>query len=378
MAKTNDKKNTTAIELPAETVKKTDASADISAPNTKCTRRHGIYRILPPLIALIALILSLNASVQIWQANQSRQNQKNEFNHEIAELKQQQNDTAKQLAAATKNIADITLESQNKITALNKRLQSTFAERAFQKQDWLLLKTRHYLELAQINAHWNDDPQTAIALLQQADSTLQDVTIQPIFPIRQTIAKEIALLQALPLVDIPGILSQLDAAQTIVSKLPLTADPVKTDTGSSQDTNNPSQSAWQNHLQKNMRFLEKLIVIKHYDDNVQPALSPIQQALLRESIRISLQEAQWAVLQNNTQLYQQSLEQALQNIKRTFKNNPQATEALIKQLQTLQQKKLRAEKPTIDQSLQHLNQLINSPGNLPAQPLPATSAGEKT
>ena len=91
---------------------------------------------------------------------------------------------------------------------------------------------------------------------------------------------------------------------------------------------------------------------------------------------MNLQEAQWAVLQNNNQLYQQSLKHASQNIERVFENNTQATQSLVKQLQALQQKPLHIKKPVIDQSLQLLNQVINS--NINPRPLPAASAGDKT
>ncbi len=86
-----------------------------------------------------------------------------------------------------------------------------------------------------------------------------------------------------------------------------------------------------------MNILKKLVVVRHNEEEVQPLLSPLHQALLRDSIRLDLQQAQWALLQNNPKVYNLSLTHALQNIKRNFAENEQSTQALIKQLQDLQE-----------------------------------------
>lgn len=374
MANTKDSQPKTAAELPSEATNQADATPDISAASKYRARWYNIQKILLALLALVSLaafVLSLSTSIRLWQF----QNQKTSFDEDLGKLKQQQTTMDKQLVSMRQGIEDMVLESQKKFTALNTSLQSALTERLYQKQDWLLLKARNYLELAQINAHWSDDPKIAIALLQQADSILQGIALQPIFPIRQMIAKEIAQLQALPAVDIPGILSQLDAAQVAVSKLPVVdKNAIQTNADDNQQKTSPPVSAWKSHWQQSVSFLEKLIVIKHYDGDIQPALSPMHKTLLRENIRMNLQVAQWAVLRNNTRLYQQSLEQAVQNIERTFDTDTQSARSLRKQLTTLQQTTLHVAMPAIDQSLQLLNHVIGS--HVPAQP--AAPAGEKT
>lgn len=375
MANTKDTQTKTAIEPPAETVRQTDTAPTIAETSSKHTYQPDGYKIFLSLIALLALGLSLYACFQIWQSNISHQKQETIFSVKLETLQQQQSDMNKQFSAATKSMADTQLQSQKEMTLLKKSLQSALDEHHYQTQDWLLLKARHYLELAQINAQWSEDPNTSIGLFQQADATLKEINIQKIFPVRQMIATELSQLQTLPPVDISGILGQLDALQTVVAKQPIVADTLPLNTDPAQNQQEPV-STWQSHLQKSMRFLEKLVVIKHYDEDSKPDLSPMHQTLLRESIRINLQEAQWAVLQNNTKLYQQFLDQALKNTERAFGKNTQITQKLIKQIQTLQQKTLRTEKPVVDQSLQLLNQLIDSNSKLRA--LPASHAGDKS
>ncbi len=245
-------------------------------------------------------------------------------------------------------------------------------QQLYQKHDWLLLKARYYLELAQINTHWSKDPETSIALLQQADTLLAAIADQQLFSVRQTIAKDIAQLQALPKIDIAGLLSQLDAIQTLIANLPLKL-PFNSPSINAEEKN--TTSTWQERLKQNMHSLKKLVVIRRHEENFKPLLSPTYHALLCESIQLNLQQAQWAILQNNPAIYQLSLSQALKEIKQTFDENAQETQSLVKQIQVLQQVKLVVPNPDIDESLLLLNQAIAAK----TSPLETTSnpQGEK-
>ena len=101
-----------------------------------------------------------------------------------------------------------------------------------------------------------------------------------------------------------------------------------------------------------------MVIIRHRDEDINPLPSPAYEAMLREEIRLNLQEAQWAVLQNNEALYQFLLTQAIKQINRSFA--PDETQALLKQLQTLQQIHLIQPKPILEQSLPLLNQFIET------------------
>ena len=52
-------------------------------------------------------------------------------------------------------------------------------------------------------------------------------------------------------------------------------------------------------------------------------MSPLYESILKESIRLNLQEAQWAILNNNPAVYQLALKQAITNLKRTFNETSQ-------------------------------------------------------
>ena len=335
----------------AKTGKKAEASPANQRPRQK--------KMLAPLVAILALVLAGNSFYLTWSMYQ----QNASYASNIALLKAQQNDISAQMQAAAQNWTQTEQQLQNRIKSLSNNLHSALQQRLYQKQDWLLLKARHYLELAQVNLHWSDDSKASIALLQQADTLLGEIPDQRVFPVRQTIATDISRLQAMPVVDVAGLLSQLDAAQDLVSKLTVQSALVSPASQSTTPEASASPSAWRTKLRDNISVLEKLVVIHHHDEDIKPMLSPMLQNILRESIRMNLQEAQWAVLQNNSQVYQLSLQRALTQIKRNFDLSANSAQALIKNLQALQQQKLNAEKPVISDSLQQLNQIIDSGAN---------------
>lgn len=330
--------------------KLTSESANAAAKTSQnCDyRKVFIVMLLPSLLALLLAIYAL------YDTRQSRTLTENNWQTVNTSLSQ----TNQQLAAQKDwqtNYQTSLDKQQQQLDKVNSTLQTALQQPLYQKQDWLLYKARYYLELAQINAHWSENQQTTIALLHEADFILQGITDQSIFVVRQSIAEEISQLNALPTVDIAGILSQLDSARQEVNELPLKGNIDLAQPDSEPSTTN---AGWRDDLHNSIGFLKKLIVVRHQETDIQPLLSPMHQALIRESLRLDLQQAQWAALQHNEAIFQQMLNQALEDITRNFDSQAISTQAIIEQLKTLQKLPLKQKSPTIEQSLQQLNDLI--------------------
>ncbi len=312
-------------------------------------------------IAVMATAIALYATQFNYKLQEKLANKNTQLKAEIAQLTRAQTNSQEQVETKTNEIKQTQDALQSKLDHLNKQLQTAMAQKLYQNQDWLLLKARYYLELAQINAHWSDHFNAAISLLQQADKLLDQLSSPQIFAIRQAIAKEIAQLKAIPAVDVAGLLSQLDAAQISVSNLTIQA-PID-EVGSTAEIETPKTahpSAWQTHLQDSVNLLEKMVVIRRDDEKIKPLMSPLYESILRESIRMNLQEAQWAIINNNPVVYQLALKQAILNLKRTFNQSSQNTVALLKQLNDLQEIKITRERPVIELALPLLNQMIDN------------------
>lgn len=336
-------------------------ATNLSAPRNKS---------LLPAGALLIAIGALVTSVYTISLNQQLQNQLADKNNQLAtqleRLTQEQAKAQEQIdakiTAKTKGIEEIRSSLQAKFDELNKQLQTAMSQRFYQNQNWQLLKARYYLELAQINAHWSKSVGATVAMLQQADQLLQQLNDPQIFDIRQAIAKDIAQLQALPKVDVAGILSELDAVQSSLNDLniPSIANDETSETTTKSETTKGNIPVWRLHLQDSMNLLSKLVIIRRNDENIKPLISPAFEAILKENIRLDLQEAQWAVLNSNPQVYQLVLNQALTTLKKNFNQNTQNTAALMKKITELQQVQLTQKRPEIGSGLPLLNQLIEA------------------
>lgn len=352
----NEKKETTQVHHEAD---RTQDNPVQELNHRPCNKNNT-------LLAKAALILAITAiafNLYNTQTNKKLQSHLADENKtlmaQVEDLGQNQSNIQDQLTEKENKIREQQRELQSRIDSLNKELQVAMQQRLYQNQDWLLLKARYYLELAQINTHWSDNFNASVSLLQQADKLLSQLNAPQIFEIRQIIAKEIAQLKAMPPIDIPGLLSQLDAAQLSVSNLTIQSPLEKNNaTGQTELPQSSNASTWKSRLKDNLKLLEQLVIVRRTDEQIKPLMSPLFESALKESIRLNLQEAQWAILNNNTEVYQLALKQASSNIKRIFDEQAPETLALLKQISELQNIKLIQEKPVTGSALPQLNQII--------------------
>ncbi len=321
------------------------------------------------IIAVIATALSIYTIKLNYQLQTKLDDETTNFSNQLTQFNQVHTDTKNQFQQKSNDV-------QNTLNELKDQVQTTLNQRQYQNEDWLLFKARYYLELAQVNSYWSDNFKTSVALLQQADTLLKQLTDPKIFDIRQAIANEITQINGMSTVDITGLLTQLDAVQMNVNNL--TLQTIQDKSGVNTKTEIPqisNQSTWRTRLQSSVSLLEKLVVIRRDNEDIKPLLSPLYEAAVRESIRLNLQEAQWAILNKNQAVYQLALKQAILNLKRVFDVKAQNTAELIKKLNDLQQIQLTPEKPVTDQALPLLNQLIESK-NVPAKPATTNVKGD--
>lgn len=305
------------------------------------------------LLAIGGAIFAIYAS--FWQSQDIRQ-QMQTLRQSVASLQTQQSE---QIANAhSKTQAD-----EQRLQVLEQRLTSELEQRNQQNNDWLLLKARYYLELAQINALWGNNLAMTSDLLTQADTVLENHHNPNLVAVRQAIAEEKNQISAIPVFDTVGVLTQLDAAEKIINELQVNTTgvrPAPVSTVMQPLTEQQSTSTWRERLNKSLSLLGQLVVVRHHDEEIQPLMTPAYEALVREQLRLTLQQVQWAVMQHDEALYQLNLKQALKKITQSFDANDAKTQTLLNQLKALQQKNITVEKPKISQSLTLLNQRIDA------------------
>jgi uroporphyrin-III C-methyltransferase len=279
---------------------------------------------------------------------------------DVRQLKQQHQALVEQLKEKMDALEKTTHSFNEKINNFNNQIQIISTQKNNKNQDWLLLKVRYYLELAQINAHWsvNSQDESTLTLLQQADTILAQIKTTELFKVRQIMAKEILQLKEENTLDVPGLLSQLDALQNRIITLNGQSLSFYSVAKNVDPAPSLTDATWKSRLQNSFNMLKALVVVRRNDESIKPLLSPIYESLLKESIRLNIQEAQWAIINTNTTAYQFALKQAIITIQRGFNDHQTNTTAVIQQLADLQKINLTQEKPNVGQALPLINQLI--------------------
>lgn len=330
----------------------------IGTLSTKTT--PSLVSIITFVIAVVALLI---AGYSLYVNNDAAQNlaaTNKLLATDLRQMKQQQLVLGQQIKEKTDTLQQANNSLVDKVNNFNNQVQMISTQKSNQNQDWLLLKVRYYLELAQINAHWsvNTKDESTLTLLQQADTILAQIKAPELFKTRQIIAQEILQLKEANTLDVPGLLSQLDAIQTSISQLNSQSLSFKSDSENAETTTPSTDSSWKSRFQNSLGLLKKLVVVRRNDEEIKPLLSPIYESLLKESIRLNIQEAQWAIINNNPPAYQFALKQAITTLNRGFNGHLSRTAAVINQLIALQKINLIQEQPKVGQALPLINQLI--------------------
>lgn len=309
------------------------------------------------LMLCVAVGCAAFSVYMVLQWHQEARHELQALRSKMLGMKTQQEHTSTQLDSAVQNMH----EADEQRRLLNQQMNTVIQSGTYQTNDWVLLKARYYLELAQISATWGNNTPITSALLNLADKLLAGVHEEPLLEVRRAIAQEDAAVKTVEIVDIAGLLSQLDAAQESTHALVARFIPGQVSKTTSADTADAQQgvSGWRGRLNESLHALEKLFVVRRIDADVEPFIMPAYAALLRERIQLILQETQLAVLQGDEALYQLTLKQAIKLMKQSFDLHDPNAAALLKQLDLLRQRTVMQKKIDIGQALLLLNQVID-------------------
>jgi uroporphyrin-III C-methyltransferase len=292
------------------------------------------------LLILLTLVIALTALYMNQKLARTLDKQSKTFDTTLSMLVQQQSSTEARLQAYRAVTASREARAKQARDAFEKKLTATLNEQHHVSDDWRLLKAQYLLELAGLNAHWSTDKNSTLAMLKEADEILTPLHNPALIHVRQAIAHDIQAIAQSPTTDITALMTQLSAALTSTWQLPINPLPKAA---------SPPDAT---------HFLQHLITIRHHSDQLAPKPTLAFEAMLRASIRLNLQEAQWAVLEKNNAIYQQALKQAISHLTQSFVSDATHTKTLIKQLQALQKTTLNTEHILPEKALKALNHVI--------------------
>jgi len=295
--------------------------------------------------SLSALESSLRSQMQtgLDQVQQSV----GQLQQSVAQLQQSQKSNSSSLAQSL-----VSMESQ---------LAEQRAELArFGSNDrgsWLMAEAEYLLRLANQRLIMAGDAVAAKALLESADKVLRELDDVSLHTVRGAVAADLAALRAVPKVDTEGIYLRLSALIEQSERLVIFEMPEKEARLApemAEDWKDTLEQGYQSALAK----LRDYVVVRRRDVPMQALMDPQWEGMVRQNLRMLLEQSQVALLSGNGKLYRESLERAQQWVEQFNESDTEAANALIQELRQLGNRDIAVELPDISRSLKALDKAI--------------------
>lgn len=244
--------------------------------------------------------------------------------------------------------------SQNQLAI--QELQNTIQKQGADKTSrWKSIAIEYLIRMADLTLHTTGDVKTALTFLLTAKKYTNDF---PAPALLHALNKDIASLQAVPVVDVEALVLKIDMVSQQVNALPVVPLPTVAVAATIQEKAEIKQHA--NKLKlffiSAVQALKDIVIIRHR--NVDPILPPEQVTILRLNIQAKLLQAEFAVMQKQNKLYQACLSQVIAWINQHFTLSDNITTSVLHTLQELQQVNLQPKLPVLTESLVTLPQNI--------------------
>jgi uroporphyrin-3 C-methyltransferase len=228
---------------------------------------------------------------------------------------------------------------------------------ATDRKDWLLAEAEYLLRLANQRLIMMGDVTAAMALLRSADNILLELDDASLHGARAAVAADLAALRAVPKVDVEGLYLRLSALMEQVERLAIFQLP---DAGATPEVV-PAED-WQARLQQGyaeaLHKLSDYIVIRRRDVAYEALMDPQWERLVRQNMRMLLEQAQVALLSGNPLLFRESLQRAGRWVGQFFEVDESGSRALARDIAALAEMTISVDIPDLARSLRELDEAM--------------------
>lgn len=369
---TDGAEETTAVATPTEE----SAAVPPEPPPAKEKRRGGFVAWLALLLAL-ALVAAAGYSLLEAQKRESVLLDRLAGLEARAQAKQTDTDTvgmqlqrqldegvSKLESELSANLAQLEAKSAEQTAALE-RVDALLAEQraelarfsASDREDWLLAEAEYLLRLANQRLIMTGDVAAAQALLSSADAVLRELDDVGLHGARAAVAADMAALRAVPRIDTEGVYLRLaalidQAGGLVIFEMPdVEAQPA---VAPADDWQGRLRQGYEAALQK----LSDYIIIRRRDVPMQALMDPQWEGLVRQNLRMLLEQAQVALLSGNQVLYGESLQRAEHWVAEFLESDEAAASAVAREIAELRSVTVAIDLPDISRSLRAVDEAL--------------------
>lgn len=359
-----------------ETSPASDTKTDKGHSATKHKRKKPGQHSYSWLIVLVVLVLLALLGYQFgWKSLQEYQARINGLETAMQGVRE---DTAKQL----KQFSDSVDKVGEHQSHLEEGLDTWLEQNSHLRKDWLLAEAEYLIKLASHRLLLEQDVKTAIIAMEGANTRLAEVGDPSLLKVRQQISKDIQKLRSVPTIDIAGISLALSSLVQTVEKLPLQVpDPdairerIDERTPQKREVEN-----WKSFFVAIWHDIKNLVVIRRHEQPIQPMLTADQQFFLIQNLQLRLEQARLALLQGETGVYQERLQEIEKWLPLYFDTRHALTKSTLDTITKLRKQDITPELPELTKSYERLEQYLSTGSSYkPRQPKkkPAKAAVKK-
>jgi uroporphyrin-3 C-methyltransferase len=227
---------------------------------------------------------------------------------------------------------------------------------------WKILEGQYLVGLANQKLRLEGDVVTAISQLEIADQALVDSGSSSVFAVRQAIAIDLQTLRNIEVLDREGIYLRLDSLLAEMENIDL-LNSIRIEFENRRNTESqPLQlgSDVNSFLDSSFEFLGSIFVWREWEETPEAMLAPGQDDLIKQNLRLMLEQAQLALLMRDNSLYQQAMAKSQDWFQRYAVTNSVQGQALTSEINQLLAIDIDPLLPALSQSLSLINQLAAS------------------
>lgn len=239
-------------------------------------------------------------------------------------------------------------------TELTDSVQKVTEEMRQGANQFIIEEVAQLLRLASNSAVYSSDAPSAINALTLADSQLKVLSDPRFALVRREINKEIAELQAAKAVDKSRVTALLSAMSERIDELPLENMPEVIEP---LEELPEEDTSFKGQVKLMFKNVANPFTVRKVEKAPKPLLAPKERYFLDQNIKLELNQAELAVMQNRGDVFQRSLETAANWINEYFDLNNADVKDVLEQLQSLQAEPVGEPLPNVSGSFEALTQV---------------------
>ena len=289
-------------------------------------------------------LLSQLSTLQMQMATvqTSVANRESKFERELAEFGKHHGNTLKQVKE----------DLSGSIDRIDDLLNRT-------RGDWMVADAEYMLNVANQRINLVGDLKTTLGALRAADNRLRDSGNPGVFKVREQIAREISALKGLKTVDIVGIFARIKVLEKQVSEIQvfLPHSGKVSSNASAEEAKRQSEAIEygigdiNRLLSSALDDLKGMVIVRRTDREFDAILRPDQVQMIRGKLRLKLEIVRLALVERDSRLYLQNIQDAKDWLKAHFLMEHGVTKKFAAELDELALVGLEIDYPDISGSL---------------------------